>query len=310
MERKPVCKTLKVVYENTKINLPSIDDCVFDTLGSPSYHISIQQDSNRIITVSSSADVEIYWLNAMLNHIEKLLMFFDGVFLPVEEYRFEDSETIDDKNLASYSCNMCAQRLSYFVSTNLFSYRRDKLIDFNSFITPEMFDKWERLIDELGPAHQMYLYCLADNKFTVDVRCAFLTELAEPLIEIVKEHTNFFSSLEPGARGTSLKNCLDALITKYGVDIFKRELSGKYDGVLNALVNSRVNIMHVKRKWKTPSLNGNECIVYVQKMSLLYRKVLFEMLGIQENIYAEQLNKCVSQIDRWNDVIDDFLRRI
>lgn len=65
----------------------------------------------------------------------------------------------------------------------------------------------------------MYLYSLSNNGVTVDVKCAFLIELAEPLIEIVKEHTNFFSSLQPGPRGASLKNCLDALITKYGFDI-------------------------------------------------------------------------------------------
>ena len=49
-----------------------------------------------------------------------------------------------------------------------------------------------------------------------------LIELAEPLVEIVKKHTNFYASFNTRARGTSLKNCLDALITKYGVDIFER----------------------------------------------------------------------------------------
>lgn len=75
-----------------------------------------------------------------------------------------------------------------------------------------------------------------------------LIELAEPLVEIVKKHTNFYASLTPGARGTSLKNCLDALITKYGVDIFERELSNDYEKFLSALVNSRVRIMHIKRE--------------------------------------------------------------
>ena len=45
----------------------------------------------------------------------------------------------------------------------------------------------------------------------IDIKCAFLIELAEPLVEIVKNHTNCFSSLNPGNRGTTLKICLEEL---------------------------------------------------------------------------------------------------
>ena len=173
-----------------------------------------------------------------------------------------------------------------------------------------IFCKWEQLLDELDVVHQMYLYSLSDSKITVDVKCAFLIELAEPLIEIVKEHTKLFSSLTPGARGTLLKNCLDALITKYGVDILSRELSSDYESILQIMVNSRIKIMHIKRKQNGLYFNGNESILYILKMNLLYRKIMFEMLNIEEVNYKDNLLRCVSRLDKWSSVLEKFLLKI
>ena len=98
------------------------------------------------------------------------------------------------------------------------------MLSLDSILTTELLCKWEQLFRELDMVHQIYLYSLSGSGITVDVKCAFLIELAEPLIKIVKKYTNFFSSLTPRPRGASLKNCLDALIMKYGVDIFRKEL--------------------------------------------------------------------------------------
>lgn len=136
-----------------------------------------------------------------------------------------------------------------------------------------------------------------------------MIELAEPLIEIVKKHTNFFSSLTPGLRGTSLKNCLDTLIKKYGVDIFRKELSNNYEQFLSAMVNSRVRIIHIKREQKGLFFNGNESGLYTLKMSLLYRKIIFEVLNINELDYKDNLIKCVSRLDEWADVLDKFISK-
>ncbi len=137
-----------------------------------------------------------------------------------------------------------------------------------------------------------------------------MIELAEPLIEIVKKHTNYFSSLTPGFHGTSLKNCLDVLITKYGVDIFKNELSNNYEQFLSAMVNSRVRIMHIKREQKGMHFNGSESILYILKMSLLYRRIMFEVLNIHEINYKDNLMKCVSRLDKWNDVLDNLILKL
>lgn len=136
-----------------------------------------------------------------------------------------------------------------------------------------------------------------------------MIELAEPLIEIVKKHTNFFSSLTPGLHGTSLKNCLDTLIKKYGVDIFRKELSNNYEQFLSSMVNSRVRIIHIKREQKGLFFNGNESGLYTLKMSLLYRKIIFEVLNINELDYKDNLIKCVSRLDEWADILDKFISK-
>lgn len=201
-------------------------------------------------------------------------------------------------------------RLSYFSSADFCSYSVDKLLEFDTTLAAELFDKWEKLLDELDVVHQMYLYSLSNSGITVDVKCAFLIELAEPLVEIVKGHTNYFSTLIPGARGTTLKSCLDALITKYGVDIFEKELSNNSEQFLSAMVNSRVRIMHIKREQRGIYFNGNESVLYTLKMSLLYRRIIFEVLGISEINYRDNLLKCVSRLDKWNDVLEHFLLKL
>ena len=106
----------------------------------------------------------------------------------------------------------------------------------------------------------------------------------------------------------TLKNCLDALIIKYGKEIFNKELSSsQYNQFLNVLVNSRVNIMHVKRNQRKPALNGKQSCLYAQKLSLLYRKIIFELLQINESLYLEKLKHCVLNLDNWNSISDDFL---
>ena len=85
--------------------------------------------------------------------------------------------------------------------------------------------------------HQIYLYCLIKGFYTADVRLAFLVEIFEPLVELVKAHTYYFQTLEPGNTiTTSLKMCIDALITKYGADIFPKELNACYLDFLNKAV--------------------------------------------------------------------------
>ena len=308
MERSFICKCLTAVYEEKQFVLRGPVHIQFDIGKEQLFHVDIEQGVIRSIKISTDSDVSIFSLNAILSKIERLLMLLDGKFIRLKEMKFSESDMFKDDLLIPCAQDLIAQRLSYFCSADFCKNALYRLIDFENIFTTDLFNKWDDLLDELGVVHQMFLYLVSDSKITIDVKCAFLVELAEPIVEVVKERTYYFASLEPGSRGTTLKNCLDVLITKYGEEIFNKELSSKqYNQFLNALVNSRVNIMHVKRNQRKPALNGEQSSLYAQKLSLLYRKILFELLEIDDSLYLEKLKHCVSSLDNWNSISDHFL---
>lgn len=310
MEQTAKCKSLTAIYQSDKLFLDGPHILEFNTIGARQFHIKIEQCGFRTIIITSIKDVSVFDLYAILTRLERLLMLLDGVFIPLSELKLSESDIVDENVLISCQNNLVKGRLSYFSSADFCNYSVDRLLQFDTILTAELFCKWEILLDELDVVHQMYLYSLSNSKMTVDIKCAFLIELAEPLIEIVKAHTNIFSTLTPGDRGTPLKKCLDSLITTYGADIFNSELSNTYAPFLSAMVNSRVRIMHIKRSQKGIFFNGEESVLYILKMNLLYRKIMFEVLGIDEKKYKGALVKCVSRLDKWNDVLDKFLARL
>ena len=89
----------------------------------------------------------------------------------------------------------------------------------------DLYEKWEQILNELDIILQIYLYSMSANQMTVDVKSAFLIEMAEPIVEVVKIYTDNFVDLNPGNKGTTLRSCLKALIEKYGQDIFEKEMS-------------------------------------------------------------------------------------
>ncbi len=134
----------------------------------------------------------------------------------------------------------------------------------------------------------------------VDLNLAFLVELAEPMVEIVNHKKDRFPSLQPGSRGTSLKQCLNALINAYGLQIFSDEVANDYDGLLRRLVASRVRIMHIKRNQEGKAIvDGRECVFYLMKLSLLYRVILLDLLDIPGDVYSQRLKDATEMIDGW-----------
>lgn len=254
MERPFICKCLTAEYEEEKSVLRGPVHIQFDIGKEQLFHVDIEQAVIRSIKISTDSDVSIFDLNTVLSKIERLLMLLDGRFIQLKEMKFSESDVFSNDSLIPCAQNLIAQRSSYFCSADFCKNASYRLIDFENVFTPDLFSKWDDLLDELGVVHQMFLYSVSDSKITIDVKCAFLVELAEPIVEVVKERTYYFASLEPGSRGTTLKNCLDALIIKYGKEIFNKELSSsQYNQFLNVLVNSRVNIMHVKRNQRKPA---------------------------------------------------------
>ena len=308
MEKLAKCKVLIGTYINDNIILGGPHVAEFETRDNK-FFIKIEQCGYRKISIKASEETSVFELYGVFTKIERLLMIFDGQFLNLENLEFTDSSDTEKSMLKSVGNNLMHQRLSYFKSADLVSYKVDKLLEFEEVLNSDLYDKWEHLLEELDIAHQMYLYAMGDTKITVDVKCAFLIELSETLVEVLKAYTNSFQKLKPG-NGTSLRACVKALIEEYGKDIFEREMEANEKEFLSTVINSRVRIMHIKRNQKIKYFDGNESVLYILKLSLLYRRILLEILGVEKQVYVDKLRKCVSRLNRWNDTLDKFLLRL
>lgn len=108
-----------------------------------------------------------------------------------------------------------------------------------------------------------------------------------------------------------LRHCIDAVISYYGIDIFKREYSSNKEYFLSSLVNSRVKIMHIKRNHPKKCFTGEESVLYMWKLSLLYRRIILELLQVDYSQYSDKLKKSVNIYDMWScdgkNILDRFL---
>lgn len=129
-----------------------------------------------------------------------------------------------------------------------------------------------------------------------------MIEVFEPLVEIISGETMYFTTLNPGERGTTLKMCIDSVISIYGQDIFKDELSDKkdYEDFLKKLVISRNRIFHIKRETKKPYFAGKDPLKYSFKIYLFYRIVILELIGVRNDIYKASLINC---LEKWDNLI-------
>lgn len=256
--------------------------------------ISIKQIAKREIELKSNSLMTCDELLHVFQNVEKLLMLLDGRFYTIEKLTIanDDAEPVDILNEYKKT------RLSYFYSKDLYQYSWLQITSFQDVLTNELYRKWLSLIDDLNIVYQVFLYALSDNKMTVDLNFAFLVELAEPFVELLKDRTYYCQSLAPGERGTSLKMCVDNLIVLYGDDIFAQELENDYNAFLEKVVKSRVRIMHIKKNQKN-YFDGKECIRYSLKFSLLYRKILLSLLGVSNQQCDANIQIAAKNIDEW-----------
>lgn len=269
-----------------------------------------QQNNIRNITLLSEDNISASELYNIFSSVERLLMIFDGRFYKLNYLTFESADLEMKKRLDFYSKKCFAGRLTYYNSADYCRHSLIKVIDLETVFTSELYDKWKRILTDLDIVHQMYLYSICNIKTPIDINCGFMIELTEAMVEVVNLYKHDFSSYNPGEKGTSLKTCIDAIIKKYGVDIFEKELSSNYDDFLQVMVDSRVRIMHIKRKHNKIYFNGEESLLYIQKLMLLYRKVLFDLLDIDESIYTDNIKKVVRALDDWNGVRESLFHRM
>lgn len=240
MEQPMRCKTLTAIYKNEINTLKKLYE--IDFLIHKSVRIHIEQFTVRKIEIDFTSEQLVDDLIAVLTKVERLLMLFDGYFMNLISIEFQDSAGCVPPNLKECAEHFMRRRLAYFHSNKIL-FSSNYLLDFSKVLTPALYEKWKGILEDLDVAHQVYLYSLCDTNQPVDLRCAFLIELAEPVVEIVKANSPLFESLNPGKQGTSLRDCLRALITTYGSDIFENEINSCFETFLKSLVNSRVRII-------------------------------------------------------------------
>lgn len=283
---KPIkCKELHIV-QGTDYALCSAETVSFCV---DNINITIEQLENRIISLISDSETEAEKLDEVFIILDKLIMLFDGRFIPVKSIQYKESAFSDDNVLNELSNRCLERRLNCFRSADycLFSY--SKLIKYDTLINAELYNKWKELVDEADLMYQVYLYCLAQDTLPIDGKIAFLIEAARPMVELAKCRSIYFTSFDPVDRQPTLKMCVDGLITTYGQDIFDSELKKEYENFLKLIPQSRNRIMHIKRNQKEKCFSPKESLYYIIKFSFLYRRIFMEYLGIPYDSYKQTL---------------------
>lgn len=301
------CSSLNIVLKNEGI-LGGPHSVKFDyNYNGSILHIEIEQCLVRTINLSAASPIMMEYLWSFYTTLERLLMLFDGRFYIMESVTFVGDACSKDE-YASYANECLSRRLSYCKTDPDYCHIDHVFLIYDAVLSPELVEKWIQLQSELGIVHQVALYNIADTGVTHDVKCAFFIECLEPMVEIIGIYDCFFPSLKPGDRTTTLKMCIDAVISKYGKDIFAEEYSANKDNFLKALVNTRIRIMHIKRNQPVEKhLSGEESVLYLIKLCHLYRVVILSLLGIDYDQYRSAVVKSVKQWNNWNGTLQNFI---
>ncbi len=307
---KKQCSSLKVVMKIDGILDGPHSTTVDYNLNGKTMHIKIEQMCVRKITISVDSPISMRKLWDFYGIIERLLMLFDGRFYILQSVTFIGN-TCADADYALYAQECQARRLPYYKTDSAYCYSDHVFLEYDTVLNSKMLSNWVKLQDELDIVNQVVLYNMAATGITHDVKCANLVECFEPLVEIIGIYDKFFPSLTPGDRKTTLKMCIDAVISKYGYDIFNEEYSKNKDKFLQILVNTRVRIMHIKRNQPTGKFfSAPESILYMVKLCHLYRVVIISLLGIDYGQYRSAVINSVGLWNSWQNVLVDFLKAI
>ncbi|MDX8420048.1 hypothetical protein MOZ60_08055 [Stecheria sp. CLA-KB-P133] len=266
------------------------------------FTVMIEQFGKRKITVSSEPTA--YWpvFLECLYDTERLLMVFDGQFLHLDDIKFPCSNKCNERDIELIKNQVFSQRLKYFMTDTGITDIKAKLVNFQDVVTDDLFSKWQQLLDELGIIHQMYLYSICKSEMPIDIRAAFIVEMAEPLLELLQIYNVIDHRKYP-----HLKDKLKAVVDCYGKDIFSDEMKNWYDDFLQSAVNTRVNIMHVKREQRTQAFGGKQCAAFMKKFSLMYRVILLDLMGAERKIFCDRMVDISSAINTWMSKKDIYL---
>lgn len=293
---------LKIIQQFQKSWLECTESIRFSvTLSESTYNICINQCGYREIIIESSCDDDRDALIKLYNDLSALLMLLDGYFVPVTEICIDGQDITRD---------FLEHRVSCYTSADFMLGSSGRLLDFHKVLDDEILLRWIDLRKELDIIHNMVLYCLSDVEMPKDMQCAFMIETFEGLKELVedkKPEIKFGNTkCEKRRKESKLAKYLIAFINHYGGIIFENEIRSGIENFAQVLVNSRNRIGHIKRNQNRVYLKDGENVVYLMKLSLLYRIVLFDILGIPKDIYEVNLSSRTNIINNWR-VTKEFL---
>lgn len=302
------CNKLIAKYCVNNGMLRSIETYKLEIQNPVAMQICIEENGKRIITLLSEEEIEIQKMYSVLLNLERLLNIFDGAFIPLDEISLYGNESKEAYN--SLCVHLKKIRLKYFLSASFLTVQTDRIVNYEDVLSKEMYEHWEDVLCELGVVNQMYLYAISDNGMTNDIKCAFLIELAEPLYEILLSEGKLLGRAVPENKFPTLKSCLKKIVNKYGTILFEKEKAFGIRKILNCLVNTRVNIMHIKKNQNKPKLEGKENVLYATKMSYLYRIVILEWIGVEKRYYINNLKKRVEDMEKFYGVQNEMFERL
>lgn len=302
MEQAVTCKVVRAVFKDDVI-MQGYHSSEFVIEGDNPITVQVEQAGMRAITVSAENEEYASNLCDVLNKMIRLLMLFDGMFTELVSFETASDGYTPEDVLRNYEREYVEYYPSYHRSAGYCTVPLNKLFEFDQVLNAKVWDTWQWMCVELDVVHRMFMCGLMEGGFPVDLKCALLIQQAEPLVELVRDHKHYFASLTPGFDDHSLKTCLDVLISKYGTDIFAEELEYSYSEFIRMLESTAQRLTHVKRAQRNLVLSGDEPILYSMKMSLLYRVVMFDLLGIDKSIYKDSLVECVKFWDNWDGVL-------
>lgn len=268
------------------------------------FTISIAQNVVREIEVKAETPARAGTLWTVLWDVARLTMLFEGEFLQLNSVEF-----ILDDDMTPWSDELaqeCQKRMLSFYSSADFTRGCSKLLDPVGMLSDELLNRWIQIEDELELVHPMALYGMSSVSIPIDLKTAILIESFEPLAELIKKYRPDFQ-IDIGKSDSKLRCILEAIIQSYGLDIFEKEREKDLSSFCRVLTNSRNRMFHIRTWTNKLSLGRNESVLYAAKLSLLYRRVLLDILGIDYAAYSERLKEIVSRWNGWNGVLDFFL---
>ena len=265
------------------------------------YEITVEQCAERQITILSPEIITSENLLDIFYSLDTLLMLFDGQFYSVNgvfENNVDVTHSFQSRTLASYK------------SADFMIGADNILIDYENVLSAVFLRRWIALRDELDLIHKMMLYCVSSVQMPVDMKCAFMTESFLGLSELVNEKKKDFilPSIQKG--DSKLKKYLTVIIEYYGQDIFRKECEKNKEQFAKILTDSRNRIAHIKSKQERRYLNGKESVLYLRKLSLLYRVVLFDLLEVPEEFYNSKLQRSTDTLNQHHGIVSSFLEKL